>query len=155
MAILECEFYCSARGPAPADEDTWQLVFDQNAKRLFVRHEWHAARHAGTDEFTLDEFLIQGDAASEALLALLFGRVTAEASWARVGYGPSPRSRLLGREGGGVRAGDHRPQRFHCSVRWMHPIHELYECGPILRDAKSFSAPRIPGRDPAEGIILQ
>jgi hypothetical protein len=80
MAILEREFYCSARGPAPADEDTWQLVFDQNAKRLFVRHEWHAARHAGTDEFTLDEFLIQGDAASEALLALLFGRVTAEAS---------------------------------------------------------------------------
>jgi hypothetical protein len=31
------------------------------------------------DEFTLDEFLIQRDAAPEALLALLFDRVTAEA----------------------------------------------------------------------------
>jgi hypothetical protein len=78
MAILEREFYRSARGPAPADEDTWQLVFDQNAKRLFVRHQWHAARHAGTDEFTLDEFLIQRGAAPEALLALLFDRVTAD-----------------------------------------------------------------------------
>jgi hypothetical protein len=63
MTILEREFYRSARGPAPADEDTWRLVFDQSAKRLFVRHEWHAMRHAGTDEFTLDEFLIQRGAA--------------------------------------------------------------------------------------------
>jgi hypothetical protein len=71
--------FTAAHGdPAPADEDTWQLVFDQNAKRLFVRHEWHAARHAGTDEFTLDEFLIQRGAAPEALLALLFDRVTAD-----------------------------------------------------------------------------
>jgi hypothetical protein len=80
MAILEREFYRSARGPAPADEDTWQLVFDRNEKRLFVRHEWHATRHVGMDEFTLGEFLSQRGAAPEALLALLFDRVTAEAS---------------------------------------------------------------------------
>jgi hypothetical protein len=79
MAILEREFYRNARGPTPADEDTWQLVFDQDVKRLFVRHAWHATRHAGVDEFTLDEFLIQQGAAVEALLALLFDRVTAEA----------------------------------------------------------------------------
>jgi hypothetical protein len=77
MAILEREFYRNARGPAPADEDTWQLVFDQNAQRLFVRHEWHTARHAGVDEFALDEFLTERGAAPEALLALLFDRVTA------------------------------------------------------------------------------
>ena len=28
MATIEREFYCSARGPAPTDEDTWRLVFD-------------------------------------------------------------------------------------------------------------------------------
>jgi hypothetical protein len=78
-AVLKRHFYRSAQGPTPADEDTWQLVFDQNAKRLFVRHEWHAARHAGTDEFTRDEFLIQRGAAPEALLALLFDQVAADA----------------------------------------------------------------------------
>ncbi len=79
MAILEREFYRSARGPAPADEDAWRLVFDQNAERLFVRHEWHATGHAGVDEFTVAVFLTQRGAAPEALLALLFDRVTADA----------------------------------------------------------------------------
>jgi hypothetical protein len=79
MAILEREFYRSARGPAPADEDAWRLIFDRNAKRLFVRHEWQATGHAGVDEFTVAEFLTQHDAAAHALLALLFDRVTADA----------------------------------------------------------------------------
>jgi hypothetical protein len=36
----------------------------------------------------------------------------------------------------------------------MHPIHELYNCGLILRDAQNLFAPRIPGKDPAERIVL-
>jgi hypothetical protein len=70
--------FTAARGDQPRPMKTRGNVFDQIAKRLFVRHEWHAMRHAGTDEFTLDEFLIQRGAAPEALLALLFDRVTAE-----------------------------------------------------------------------------
>jgi hypothetical protein len=45
MATIEREFYCSARGPAPTDDDTWRLVFDPRAMRLLVRHEWEAAGH--------------------------------------------------------------------------------------------------------------
>jgi hypothetical protein len=75
---LEREFYRSARGPTPADEDVWRLVFDRSAKRLFVRHEWHSTGHAGVDEFTVAEFLAQHDAAAHALLALLFDRVTVD-----------------------------------------------------------------------------
>ena len=51
MATIEREFYRSARGPAPTDEDAWRLVFDQRAMRLLVRHEWKAAGHNGVDEF--------------------------------------------------------------------------------------------------------
>jgi hypothetical protein len=38
MATIEREFYRSARGPAPTDDDTWRLVFDSRAGRLLVRH---------------------------------------------------------------------------------------------------------------------
>jgi hypothetical protein len=31
---IEREFYRSARGPAPTDEDTWHLVFDPTVRRL-------------------------------------------------------------------------------------------------------------------------
>jgi hypothetical protein len=44
-----------------------------------MRHEWHAARHARTDEFTIDEFVIRRGAEPKvALSALLFDRVTAD-----------------------------------------------------------------------------
>jgi hypothetical protein len=76
MATLEREFYRSARGPAPADEDVWRLAFDQDAKRLVVRHEWQATGHAGVDDYTVDEFLAQHEAAADALLALLFDRTS-------------------------------------------------------------------------------
>jgi hypothetical protein len=68
---------CAAtNGDQPGHEETWQLVFDQNAERLFVRHEWHTkARGRGT----LDEFLIQHGAAPKAWLALLLDWVTGEA----------------------------------------------------------------------------
>jgi hypothetical protein len=79
MAMLEREFYRSARGPAPADEDVWRLVFDRNARRLAVRHEWQATGHAGVDHHAVDEFLVQHDAAADALLALLFERASIDA----------------------------------------------------------------------------
>jgi len=75
MATIEREFYRSARGPAPTDEDTWRLVFDPRAMRLLVRHEWEAA---GVDEFEIAEFLAQDGAASTELIKILFGRVPVE-----------------------------------------------------------------------------
>jgi len=75
MATIEREFYRSARGPAPTDEDTWRLVFDPRAMRLLVRHEWEAAGHNGVDEFEIAEFLVQDGAAPAELIKILFGRV--------------------------------------------------------------------------------
>jgi len=79
MAIIEREFYRSARGPAPTDEDTWRLVFDSRAMRLVVRHQWETAGHTGVDEFEISDFLARGGAAPEALIEILFGRVAADA----------------------------------------------------------------------------
>jgi hypothetical protein len=76
---LEREFYRSARGPAPADEDAWCVVFDQNTKRLVVRHEWQAIGHVGIADYSVDEFFAQHGAAAMALLALLFDRTTVDA----------------------------------------------------------------------------
>ena len=79
MTSLEREFYRSARGPAPSDEDVWRLVFDADAANLIVRHEWRSTGHSGVDDFTVVEFLAQRDPAAEALIALLFDRVPAAA----------------------------------------------------------------------------
>jgi hypothetical protein len=87
--MLEREFYRSARGPTPAHDDVWRLVFDRNASRLVVRHEWQATGHAGVDDHTVgyaggvddyavDEFLAQRGAAADALLALLFDGTTVD-----------------------------------------------------------------------------
>jgi hypothetical protein len=59
MAVIQREFYRSARGPTPADEDWWVLIFDDRIGRLFVRHQWQATGHAGIDEFEIAEFLAQ------------------------------------------------------------------------------------------------
>jgi hypothetical protein len=72
-AILEREFYRSARGPALDNIDIWRLVFDQTGAQLLVRHEWQSERHSGVDDFTVAEFLLQPGDAREALLAALFG----------------------------------------------------------------------------------
>jgi hypothetical protein len=72
MAVIQREFYRSARGPGPADEDSWCLVFDRQTKRLLVRHEWHATGHSGVDEFEIAEFLEDASAAQEALIDSLF-----------------------------------------------------------------------------------
>jgi hypothetical protein len=79
MATIEREFYRSARGPAPTDEDAWRLVFDRRMRRLLVRHEWDAAGHNGVNEFEIAEFLAQDGAAAAELIKILFGRVPANA----------------------------------------------------------------------------
>jgi hypothetical protein len=72
MAAIDRRFYQSWRGPAPADQDSWCLVFDAETRRLLVRHEWQASRHNGFDEFEVAEFLKQTGAAQTALIDSLF-----------------------------------------------------------------------------------
>ena len=72
MAAINREFYQSWRGPAPADQDSWSLVFDAETRRLLVRHEWQTSRHDGVDEFEVAEFLKQTGAAQTALIDSLF-----------------------------------------------------------------------------------
>ena len=79
MQIVQREFYRSARGPTPKDEDVWRLVFDYGTKRLVVRHEWETSSHSGVDEFDLDEFLAQEGAAQTALIDELFHRIEVDA----------------------------------------------------------------------------
>ena len=79
MAVLLREFYRSARGPLPSDEDAWRLVFDQATGSLLVRHEWESERHSGIDEFEMAEFLAQQGAAQTALLNLLFNEAAVNA----------------------------------------------------------------------------
>ena len=40
MSLLKKELYKSAKGPVANDEDWWRLVFDTDARRLYVEHEW-------------------------------------------------------------------------------------------------------------------
>jgi hypothetical protein len=79
MQVLLREFYRSARGPAPRDEDVWRLVFECGTKRLVVRHEWEATGHSGVDEFDIAEFLAQEGGPQAALIDGLFHRVLADA----------------------------------------------------------------------------
>jgi hypothetical protein len=72
MAAINRQFHQSWRGPAPGDQDSWSLVFDQETRRLLVRHEWQASRHSGFDEWELAEFLQQAGAAQTALIDSLF-----------------------------------------------------------------------------------
>ena len=72
MAVIQREFYRSARGPRPGDEDWWVLIFDGTVGRLLVRHEWQAVGHSGIDEIEIAEFLEQKGTAQTALIDSLF-----------------------------------------------------------------------------------
>jgi hypothetical protein len=78
MAVIQRKFHQSWRGPAPADEDSWWLVYDAEIRRLLVRHEWQASGHSGFDESEIAEFLQQAGGAQAALIDSLFS-VPAEA----------------------------------------------------------------------------
>jgi hypothetical protein len=77
MTVIQREFYRSARGPAPTDEDIWSLIFDTASARLAVRHEWTSTGHSGVDEYEISEFLAQEGAERTAFLGILFGKVSA------------------------------------------------------------------------------
>lgn len=72
MAVINRKFYQSWRGPAPADQDSWSLVFDSETRRLLVRHEWQTSRHDGFDELEVAEFLKQAGSEQAALIDSLF-----------------------------------------------------------------------------------
>jgi hypothetical protein len=72
MAVINRQFYQSWRGPAPADQDSWSLVFDSETRRLLVRHEWQTSMHCGFDELEVAEFLQQARDAQAALVDSLF-----------------------------------------------------------------------------------
>jgi hypothetical protein len=72
MAVIQRRFYQSWRGPAPGDEDFWWLAFDDEIRRLLVRHEWQGSGHSGFDEFEIAEFLQQTGDAQTALIESLF-----------------------------------------------------------------------------------
>ena len=72
MALINRQFYQSWRGPSPADQDSWCLVFDLENRRLLVRHEWQTSRHDGFDELEVAEFLKETGEAQTALIDSLF-----------------------------------------------------------------------------------
>jgi hypothetical protein len=72
VAAINREFHRNWRGPAPADQDCWCLVFDEKTRRLLVRHEWQTSRDNGVDEFEVAEFLKETGAAQVALIDNLF-----------------------------------------------------------------------------------
>jgi hypothetical protein len=71
MAGPEREFYRSFRGPGVGDDDAWRLVYDTGIRALHIRHSWRSERHSGTDEFSLEKFLMETCPAREALVFVL------------------------------------------------------------------------------------
>ena len=66
MALLIRELQRSAKGPVANDEDCWRLVFDTDAKRLYIEHEWQhtdvrAAGRSdqGKEHIEIPEYLTQ------------------------------------------------------------------------------------------------
>jgi hypothetical protein len=72
MTVINRQFCQSWRGPGPTDQDSWSLVFDEETRRLLVRHEWRTSRHAGFDELEISEFLKQTGEPQTALIESLF-----------------------------------------------------------------------------------
>jgi len=53
MQIVQREFYRSARGPTPKDEDVWSLIFDSDTRRLVVRMNGRRGAIVGLTSSTL------------------------------------------------------------------------------------------------------
>jgi len=75
MAKLTRQLHERIRGENTENKDWWRLVFDTEAKRFYIEHEWshtdawRAARsNKGTAEFHINGFLAQGDAPAQAEL---------------------------------------------------------------------------------------
>ena len=67
MPLLKRELHRIAKGPGMNGEDQWRLVFDTDAKRLYVEHEWHhtdlrgggSASSKGRSQMDIGSFLGQ------------------------------------------------------------------------------------------------
>ena len=88
MALLKRELHRTAKGPVMNDQDWWRLVFDTDANRLYVEHEWHhtdvrgrGETDQGRSEMDVGAFLSRFGAGPEhrelvRLLSGLFGDKT-------------------------------------------------------------------------------
>ncbi len=72
MAKLTRQLLKLAKG---GNEEWWRLVFDTEAQRLYIEHEWshtdawRASRSkSGTAEFDINRFLAEGEAPAQAEL---------------------------------------------------------------------------------------
>ena len=72
MAVINRQFYQTWRGPDVNDQDSWSLVFNEDTRRLHVRHEWGSQGYQGFDDYEIVEFLQQSGAAQTALIDQLF-----------------------------------------------------------------------------------
>ena len=75
MAKLTRQLHELVRDGGKENKDRWRLVFDTEAKRFYVEHEWshtdawRAARsNNGTAEFDINGFLAEGEAPAQAEL---------------------------------------------------------------------------------------
>ena len=75
MAKLTRQLHERIRGDNTENKDWWRLVFDTEAKRFYVEHEWshtdawRAARSTnGTADFDINGFLAEGEALAQAEL---------------------------------------------------------------------------------------
>lgn len=75
MAKLTRQLDERIRGDDSENKDWWRLVFDTEAKRFYIEHEWshtdawRAARsNTGTVEFDINGFLAEGDETAQAEL---------------------------------------------------------------------------------------
>ena len=75
MAKLTRRLHERISGDNTENKDWWRLVFDTEAKRLYIEHEWshtdawRAARsNNGTAEFDINGFLAEGEAPAQAEL---------------------------------------------------------------------------------------
>jgi hypothetical protein len=75
MAKLTRQLHERISGDNKENKDWWRLVFDTEAKRFYVEHEWshtdawRAARsNNGTAEFDINGFLAEGEAPAQAEL---------------------------------------------------------------------------------------
>ena len=91
MAKLTRQLHERVTGAHKENEDWWRLVFDTEAKRFYVEHEWshtdawRAARsNNGTAEFDINGFLAEGEAPAQAELS----RACSKRGTARMPKGP-------------------------------------------------------------------
>ena len=95
MAKLTRQLHERIRGDNTENKDWWRLVFDTEAKRFYIEHEWNhtdtwrAARsNNGTAEFDINGFLAEGEAPAQAECCSELSRASSKRGAARMPSGP-------------------------------------------------------------------